>query len=136
MVAVKPLAAFSNISAPTRPISTKFDKETAIEVENHLPKFHDDWLEFIDLRGPYVVGNQVLEVKISAKTPLIHVFLEVLPFRSLPDSWEKGNSLATGTGFPGQNGKSAQQYILVPTYVCYVCPPYVWIQYFITYNIS
>ena len=61
MVVVEPLAAFSNISAPTGPITTKFDEKTANEVENHLPNFHDDWLEFIDLRGPHVVGNRVLE---------------------------------------------------------------------------
>jgi hypothetical protein len=59
MVAAEPLVAFSNISASTRPISTKFDEEIANEVENHLPYFHDDWLEFIDLRGPYVGGNRV-----------------------------------------------------------------------------
>ena len=67
MVAVEPLAAFSNISAPTGPITTKFDEETANEVENHLPNFHDDWLEFIDLRGPHVVGNRVLEVVVGSE---------------------------------------------------------------------
>jgi hypothetical protein len=40
---LKLVAAFSNISAPTRPISTKFDEEIIDEVENHLPYFHDDW---------------------------------------------------------------------------------------------
>ena len=39
MVAVEPLAAFSNISATPGPISTKFDKETVNDVENHLPEF-------------------------------------------------------------------------------------------------
>jgi hypothetical protein len=43
------------------------------------------------------------------------LILEVLPFPSLPVLREKGNSLATGMGFPGQDGKSGLQYILVPT---------------------
>jgi len=37
MVAIDPLAAFSNFSAPTRLISTKFDKETVNDVENCWP---------------------------------------------------------------------------------------------------
>jgi hypothetical protein len=40
MVVVEPLAAFSNISAPTGPISTKLYKETVNEVDNHPPQFH------------------------------------------------------------------------------------------------
>ena len=56
MVAIKPLAAFSNISAPTQPISTKFDKETVNDVENHLPEFHCRWLEFRGIRWHRVVG--------------------------------------------------------------------------------
>ena len=60
MVAVKPLAAFSNISAPTRLISSKLYEETLNEVENHLPQFHHHWLEFRGLRGPHVVGARVL----------------------------------------------------------------------------
>ena len=59
MVAVEPLAAFSNISAPTKPISTKFDKETVNDVENHLPEFHCHWLEFRGIRWPRVVGARV-----------------------------------------------------------------------------
>ena len=59
MVAVEPLAAFSNISAPTKPISTKLYEETVNEVKNHLPQFHHHWLEVRGRRGPHVVGARV-----------------------------------------------------------------------------
>ena len=59
MVAVEPLAAFSNISATTRPISTKFDEETVNEVDNYQLQFHCHWLEFRGIRWPRVVGARV-----------------------------------------------------------------------------
>jgi hypothetical protein len=84
MVAVEPLAAFSNISAPTQPrISTKFDKETVNDVENHLPEFHCHWLESRGIRWPRVVGarwliseNQRKITTNSGVTPSIMVGFE------------------------------------------------------------
>lgn len=63
MVAIEPPPAFSNISATTRPISTKFDEETVNEVDNYQLQFHCHWLEFRGIWWLCMVEARCSEVK-------------------------------------------------------------------------
>ena len=60
MVAVDPRAAFYDIASPTKPISTKFEDDTADEVSSHQPKYHCNRLDFRGGLGPHVMRARAI----------------------------------------------------------------------------